>query len=130
MSGTSRAAAGAVLGEPQRIGVVRAAFAAQVGDGLADRDLRRRSLPAEGDVEVVDDDLLAEPLFEALREDPRTVEQTNADDRIRDEVERTGGIWAQLPPEQRAQVLARLRDKKSRAVVLDDETRDAFRYPR
>jgi predicted Fe-S protein YdhL (DUF1289 family) len=50
-------------------------------------------------------------------EDTRTVEQANADDRIRDEVERTGGSWAQLPHEQRAQVLARLRDKKSRALV-------------
>jgi predicted Fe-S protein YdhL (DUF1289 family) len=50
-------------------------------------------------------------------EDTRTVEQANADDRIRDEVERTGGIWAQLTPEQRALVLARLRDKKSRALI-------------
>jgi predicted Fe-S protein YdhL (DUF1289 family) len=30
-------------------------------------------------------------------------------------VERTGGIWAQLSPEQRRQILARLRDKKQRA---------------
>jgi predicted Fe-S protein YdhL (DUF1289 family) len=34
---------------------------------------------------------------------------------IREDVERTGGIWAQLSPEQRKQILARLRDKKQRA---------------
>jgi hypothetical protein len=59
-------AAGAVLGEPQRIGVVRATVAAQLGDGLADRGLGGGGLAAEGDVEVVDDDLLAQPRFEAL----------------------------------------------------------------
>jgi len=48
-------------------------------------------------------------------EDTRTDEQANADDRIRDEVERTGGIWVQMTAEQRAQILARLRDKKQRA---------------
>ena len=48
-------------------------------------------------------------------EDARSNEQANADDRIRDEVERTGGIWAQMTTEQRAQTLARLRDKKQRA---------------
>jgi predicted Fe-S protein YdhL (DUF1289 family) len=50
-------------------------------------------------------------------DDQRTVDQANADDRIRDEVEQTGGIWALLTPEQRAQVLARLRDKKERALA-------------
>lgn len=50
-------------------------------------------------------------------EDTRSDAQANADERIRDEVERTGGIWAQMPPEQRAQILARLRDKKGRALA-------------
>ena len=48
-------------------------------------------------------------------EDARSEEQANADDRIRNEVERTGGIWAQMTAEQRAQTLARLHDKKQRA---------------
>jgi len=48
-------------------------------------------------------------------EDTRSEEQANADDRVRNEVERTGGIWAQMPPEQRAQIRARLHDKKRRA---------------
>jgi predicted Fe-S protein YdhL (DUF1289 family) len=48
-------------------------------------------------------------------DDPRSQEQVAADDRTREEVERTGGVWAQLTDEQRADVLARLRDKKQRA---------------
>jgi hypothetical protein len=48
-------------------------------------------------------------------EDTRSDEQANADDRVRNEVERTGGIWAQMSPEQRAQIRARLLDKKRRA---------------
>ena len=48
-------------------------------------------------------------------EDTRSQEQANADDRVRDEVERTGGIWAQMTPEQRAQIRVRLREKKQRA---------------
>ena len=50
-----------------------------------------------------------------ITEDTRSEEQANADDRVRNEVERTGGIWAQMTPEQRAQVRARLHDKKRRA---------------
>jgi hypothetical protein len=50
-------------------------------------------------------------------EDARSEEQAKADDRIREDVERTGGIWAQLTAEQRAQLLARLRDKKQRALA-------------
>ncbi len=50
-------------------------------------------------------------------EDTRSSEQVVADDRIRDEVERTGGVWAQMTAEQRAQILARLRDKKQRAQL-------------
>jgi len=50
-----------------------------------------------------------------VTDETRSDEQTNADDRIRDEVERTGGVWAQLSAEQRQQILARLRDKKQRA---------------
>ena len=50
-----------------------------------------------------------------ITEDARSDEQASADDRIRNEVERTGGIWAQMTPEQRAQIRARLRDKKQRA---------------
>jgi hypothetical protein len=48
-------------------------------------------------------------------DDPRTAEQVAADDRIREEIERTGGAWAQMSKEQRTQILARLRDKKQRA---------------
>jgi redox-regulated HSP33 family molecular chaperone len=45
-------------------------------------------------------------------EDTRSAEQVDADERVRSEVERTGGIWAQMTPEQQAQVRARLREKK------------------
>lgn len=48
-------------------------------------------------------------------EDTRSDAQAKTDDRIRDEVERTGGVWAQMTAEQRARVLARLHDKKQRA---------------
>ena len=50
-----------------------------------------------------------------ITEDTRSDEQVKADDRVRDEVERTGGVWAQMTTEQRAQIRARLRDKKQRA---------------
>lgn len=50
-----------------------------------------------------------------MTDDNRTTEQAVADDEVREEVERTGGVWAQMSPEQRAQVLARLKDKKQRA---------------
>jgi predicted Fe-S protein YdhL (DUF1289 family) len=48
-------------------------------------------------------------------DDSRTAEQATDDDRIREDVEKTGGVWAQMSKEQRDQVLARLRDKKQRA---------------
>ncbi len=48
-------------------------------------------------------------------DDARSAEQVLADDRIREDVEQTGGHWAQLSKEQREQILARLRDKKHRA---------------
>jgi predicted Fe-S protein YdhL (DUF1289 family) len=48
-------------------------------------------------------------------DDHRAPEQVVADDQVREEVERTGGAWARMSPEQRAQVLARLKDKKQRA---------------
>ena len=48
-------------------------------------------------------------------EDTRSEEQASADDRVREEIERTGGVWAQMSVEQRALVRARLRDKKQRA---------------
>jgi len=44
--------------------------------------------------------------------DTRSTEQAEADDRVRSEVERTGGVWGQMSPEQRAQVRAGLRDKQ------------------
>jgi predicted Fe-S protein YdhL (DUF1289 family) len=50
-----------------------------------------------------------------VTDDTRSAEQVQADDRIREDVERTGGIWAQMSPDQRQQILARLRDKKQRA---------------
>jgi O-acetylhomoserine/O-acetylserine sulfhydrylase-like pyridoxal-dependent enzyme len=37
-----------------------------------------------------------------ITEDTRSDEQVNADDRVRNEVERTGGVWAQMTTEQRA----------------------------
>jgi predicted Fe-S protein YdhL (DUF1289 family) len=48
-------------------------------------------------------------------DDPRTQEQIAADDRTREDIERTGGAWAQMTDAQRADVLARLKDKKQRA---------------
>ena len=45
----------------------------------------------------------------------RSEEQADADDLVRNEVEHTGGIWTQMSPEQRAQIRARLLDKKRRA---------------
>ena len=48
-------------------------------------------------------------------DDPRGPEQTAADDRMREDVERTGGAWAQMSKEQREQILARLHEKKQRA---------------
>ena len=50
-----------------------------------------------------------------MTDDNRSAERAVADDQVREEVERTGGAWAQMSPEQRAQVLARLKDKKQRA---------------
>jgi predicted Fe-S protein YdhL (DUF1289 family) len=50
-------------------------------------------------------------------EDTRSDEQVKADDRIREDVERAGGVWAQMTAEQREQILARLRDKKQRALA-------------
>jgi len=47
-------------------------------------------------------------------EDTRSVKQADADDRVQSEVELTGGAWAQMTAEQRAQVRARLHDKKQR----------------
>ncbi|HEX2687384.1 MAG TPA: hypothetical protein VHN14_12245 [Kofleriaceae bacterium] len=48
-------------------------------------------------------------------EDTRSEEQARADDQVREEVERTGGVWAQMSAEQRALIRARLQDKKQRA---------------
>jgi predicted Fe-S protein YdhL (DUF1289 family) len=48
-------------------------------------------------------------------DDTRSAEQAKVDDQIRENVERTGGVWAQMTAEQREQILARLRDKKRRA---------------
>jgi len=39
----------------------------------------------------------------------------SSDDQIREEVERTSGVWAQMTLEQKSRVLARLHDKKQRA---------------
>jgi predicted Fe-S protein YdhL (DUF1289 family) len=50
-----------------------------------------------------------------ITEDTRSDEQAKADERVRDEVERTGGIWAQMTAEQRTEIRTRLRDKKQRA---------------
>jgi hypothetical protein len=50
-----------------------------------------------------------------ITEDFRSPEQAAADDRIREDVERSGGVWAQMTPERREQIVARLRDKKQRA---------------
>ena len=48
-------------------------------------------------------------------EDTRSEDQASADDRVREEIERTGGVWAQMSDEQRALIRARLHDKKQQA---------------
>ncbi|HUH04464.1 MAG TPA: hypothetical protein VML75_20855 [Kofleriaceae bacterium] len=48
-------------------------------------------------------------------EDAQPDDQAKADDRVREEVERTGGVWAEMTAEQREEMIARLRDKKLRA---------------
>ena len=48
-------------------------------------------------------------------EDTRSEEQARADDHVREEIERTGGVWAHMSAEQRVLIRARLRDKKQRA---------------
>lgn len=50
-------------------------------------------------------------------QDARSSEQIATDDRIRNEAEQTGGVWAQMTAEQRAQIRARLHDKKRRAQL-------------
>jgi hypothetical protein len=50
-----------------------------------------------------------------ITEDTRSEEQARADDHVREEIERTGGVWAQMSAEQRALIRARLRDKKQQA---------------
>ncbi|MEP6863182.1 MAG: hypothetical protein ABJE66_21335 [Deltaproteobacteria bacterium] len=50
-----------------------------------------------------------------ITNETRSAEEEHSDDRIREEVEGTGGIWSQLSAEQRAQVRARLLEKKQRA---------------
>jgi len=50
-----------------------------------------------------------------ITNETRSAEQAQSDDRIREEVERTGGIWSQLSAEQREQLRARLHDKMQRA---------------
>jgi hypothetical protein len=50
-----------------------------------------------------------------ITEDTRSEEQARADDHVREEIERTGGVWAQMSAEQRALIRARLQDKKQRA---------------
>jgi hypothetical protein len=50
-----------------------------------------------------------------ITEDTRSEEQARADDHVREEIEGTGGVWAQMSAEQRALIRARLRDKKQRA---------------
>jgi predicted Fe-S protein YdhL (DUF1289 family) len=50
-------------------------------------------------------------------EDTRNDVQVSADDRTREDVERGGGVWSQMSPQQREQVLGRLRDKKQRAMA-------------
>lgn len=50
-------------------------------------------------------------------EDSRSAEQASADDRTREDVERTGGAWAQMSKELRDKILARLHDKKQRALA-------------
>jgi len=52
-----------------------------------------------------------------ITDDTRSEEQASADDRVREEIERTGGVWAQMSDEQRALIRARLCDKKQRAQI-------------
>lgn len=50
-----------------------------------------------------------------ITNDTRSAEQAQSDDRIREDVEVSGGIWSQLSAEQREHLRARLHDKKQRA---------------
>jgi cell division protein FtsB len=50
-----------------------------------------------------------------ITNETRSAEQAQADDRIREDVESSGGIWSQLSAEQRAHLRARLHDKQQRA---------------
>src|SRR5262245_16037169 len=54
-------------------------------------------------------------LIRYTTDDNRSAEQALADDHVREQVERTGGAWALMSTEQRAQLRARMREKKRRA---------------
>ena len=53
-----------------------------------------------------------------ITEDTRSEEQARTDDQVREEVERTGGVWASMSAEQRALIRARLQDKKQRTQAV------------
>ena len=48
-------------------------------------------------------------------QDNRTAEQVAADDQVREDVEQTGGAWAQMTPAQREQLRVRVQEKKQHA---------------
>ena len=48
-------------------------------------------------------------------DDNRTPTQVAADDKVREEVEATGGAFAQMTPEQREQLRARVQERKQAA---------------
>jgi hypothetical protein len=53
-----------------------------------------------------------------ITNETRSAEQAQSDDRIREDVEGTGGIWSQLSAAQREQLRARLHDRKQRAQTI------------
>jgi hypothetical protein len=55
-------------------------------------------------------------------EDARSPEEASSDEQIREEIERTGGVWVQMTREQKSGVLARLHDKEFYRRVSEQMT--------
>jgi len=53
-----------------------------------------------------------------ITNETRSAEQAQSDDRIREDVEVTGGVWSELSAAQREHLRARLHDKKQRAQTI------------
>jgi len=53
-------------------------------------------------------------------DDNRTPAQVAADDKVREDVETTGGAFAQMTPEQREQLRVRVQERKEAAAAARD----------